>query len=167
MLSDYVLDHGDDVIDGERLAWSVLKLTDFFQGRRVQEVTKQACKAYGRWRARADGTIRRELIVLRAAINHAHREGKLSRSVYVELPEAAPARLRWLTRDEAAKLLKAALEEPKVRFHLPLFILLGLYTGQRSEAILSLKWAMVDFEANLVDFRLPGRKETKKKRSHT
>ena len=53
VLADYVLDHGEEVMDKERLAGAVLKLTDFFQGRRVQDVTKQTCRGYGRWRDRA------------------------------------------------------------------------------------------------------------------
>ena len=45
-----------------------------------------------------------------------------------------------LTEREAAALLRTALREPRVRLHLPLFILIGLYTGSRKEAILTLRW---------------------------
>jgi len=167
VLDDYASDHGGDVMDPTRLAGAVLRLTDYFEGKSVQDVTKQTCRGYGRHRDRAAGTVRRELTVLRAAINHAHREGRLTRPVTVDLPEAPPPRTRWLRRDEAAALLSAALHEPRVRLHLPLFILIGLYTGQRKEAILSLRWPMVDLHNGLIDFRVPGRRETKKKRSHT
>lgn len=112
------------------------------------------------------GSVRRELTVLRAAVNAAHRDGKLTRAVTVDLPEAPAARQRFMTRDETARLLKAALAEPRVRLHLPLFILIGLYTGQRKEAILSLRWPAVDLRAGLMDFRRPGQKPTKKRRSH-
>jgi integrase len=47
---------------------------------------------------------------------------------------------------------------------MPLFILLGLYTGRRKEAILSLRWPQVDLEAGLIDFEIPGRERTKKRR---
>jgi integrase len=47
---------------------------------------------------------------------------------------------------------------------MPLFILLGLYTGRRKEAILSLRWPQVDLDAGLIDFEIAGRKRTKKKR---
>ena len=47
---------------------------------------------------------------------------------------------------------------------MPLFILLGLYTGRRKEAILSLRWPQVDLEAALIDFEIAGRKRTNKKR---
>lgn len=111
------------------------------------------------------GTIRRELTVLRAAINAAHRNGRLTRAVAVEMPDPPPPRERYLTRDEVAKLLRAARLEPRARLHLPLFILLGLYTGRRKEALLSLRWPAVDLRAGgLVDFRRPGEVETKKRR---
>jgi integrase len=49
--------------------------------------------------------------------------------------------------------------------HLPLFVLLGLYTGQRKEAILSLRWSQVDLDANRMDFNNPGAHRTNKRRS--
>ena len=60
--------------------------------------------AYVNHRDRAVGTVRRELGVLQAAINFAHKRGKLTHTVAVELPAAPPPKERWLTRDEAAKL---------------------------------------------------------------
>ena len=53
-----------------------------------------------------------------------------------------------------------------MRLHLPLFILLGLYTGQRKEALLSLRWAQVDLEAGRINFNPPGRRQTNKRRPH-
>jgi integrase len=47
---------------------------------------------------------------------------------------------------------------------MPLYILLGLYTGRRKEACLSLRWPQVDLERGLIDFEIPGRARTKKKR---
>jgi integrase len=47
---------------------------------------------------------------------------------------------------------------------MPLFILLGLYTGRRKEAILSLRWPQVDLDAGRIDFEVVGRKRTNKKR---
>ena len=35
-----------------------------------------------------------------AAINYAHKRGKLTHTVAVELPAAPPPKERWLTRDE-------------------------------------------------------------------
>jgi integrase len=137
----------------------------FFKGITVAQVTPEVCRAYGRARGRSAGTVRRELGVLRAAINHSHREGRITRVVSVLLPERPPSRDRWLTRSEAAALLRAALQEPRVRSYLPLFILIGLYTGSRKSAILSLRWAQVDLAGGRIDFNSPGARRTNKRRS--
>ena len=47
---------------------------------------------------------------------------------------------------------------------MPLFILIGLYTGRRKEAILSLRWPQIDLRARLIDFEIDGRARTKKRR---
>jgi integrase len=108
------------------------------------------------------GTVRRELGSLRAAINHAFSEGRLTRTVAVALPERPPSR-DMLTRQEAAQLIRAT-RTPQARSYMPLFILLGIYTGRRKEAILSLRWPQVDLNSKLINFDNPGREVTNKKR---
>jgi integrase len=141
----------------------VLALTDFFEGNTVADVTPQTCSRYVEKRGRSKGTVRRELGVLRAAINYAYKSGKVTRPVAVELPERPEPRDRWLTRTEAASLVRAA-RTPNARLYLPLFILLGLYTGRRKETILSLRWPQVDLDAGRIDFEIAGRRRTNKKR---
>ena len=166
LLADYATERADATASPWRIAYAVEALTTFWEGRTVATVTRETCKAYERARKRSPGTVRRELGVLRAAINHAHREGRLTRVVAVHLPDRPEAKDRWLTRKEAAALLRAARQEPKVRLHLPLFILMGLYTGQRKEALLSLRWAQVDLDAGRINFNPPGRRQTNKRRPH-
>ena len=57
-----------------------------------------------------------------------------------------------------------AARTPQARLYLPLFILIGLYTGRRKEAILSLRWPQVDLHAGTIDFEVAGRRRTNKKR---
>jgi integrase len=47
---------------------------------------------------------------------------------------------------------------------MPLFVLIGLYTGRRKEAILSLRWPQVDLDAKTINFELSGRRRTNKRR---
>ena len=82
-----------------------------------------------------------------------------------ELPEPPQSRIRFLTHSEAASLLRASLRISRARLYLPLFILIGLYTGQRKEAILSLRWSQIDFENGLIDFNSPEERRTNKRRS--
>jgi integrase len=163
MLSHYLKERGPKVTAQERIAYAVLALTDFFEGNTVADVTPQTCSRYAEKRGRSAGTVRRELGVLRAAMNYGHAHGILTRTVAVELPERPEPRSRWLTRQEAAKLIRAA-RTPQARLYMPLFILLGLYTGRRKEAILSLRWPQVDLDNGNIDFEIEGRRKTNKKR---
>ena len=55
------------------------------------------------------------------------------------------ARDRWLTREEAARLLESA-----VSTHVRLFIALALYTAARAGAILDLQWEQVDIVSGII-----------------
>ena len=163
LLNDYAQQRGQKIEAPERIAYAMLALTDFFEGNTVADVTPQTCERYAEKRRRSPGTVRRELGVLRAAINYAHRSGSLTRPVAVELPERPAPRDRWLTRKEVAWLIRAACT-PQARLYLPLFILIALYTGRRKEAILSLRWPQVNLEARTINFEVAGRKRTNKRR---
>lgn len=163
-LEAYAVEHGPATAAPDRIGYALDALLPFWQGRAVADVTRETCKAYGRERRRAPATVRRELGTLRAAINHAHREGRLTRPVTVFLPPKPEGKDRWLTTAEAAALLRAARRDRRCRLHLPLFIVIGLYTGARKEAILSLRWPQVDLERGRIDFNPPGRTRTAKGR---
>ena len=166
MIADYLEERGPEITAAERIAAAAKPLVAFWQGVAVSGVTRETCKAYLKFRAgRSAGTVRRELGVMRAAINHSHKEGRITRMVAVHLPDRPPAKDRWMTTVEAAALLRAALREPRVRLYLPLFILIGLYTGARKEAVLSLRWAQVDSVAGRIDFNSPGARRTNKRRA--
>jgi len=187
VLADYAEEQGSRTAAPWRIAYAVVGLATFWEGRTVAEVTRQTCEAYGKKRGRSAGTTRRELGVLRAAINHAHREGRITRPVAVHLPERPEPRERWLTRSEAARLIAGALgftfaeccdlrsrkvkwalwdrEVAPARLHLPLFILNGLYTGARKEAILSLRWSQVNLTSNRIDFKGDSGDQKKKRRA--
>jgi integrase len=131
------------------------RLNDFWGSQKLAEVTGQTCREYVRVRANSGGA-RRDLEDLRAAINHHGAEGFHRGVVRVILPTKGPARDRWLTRDEAAKLIWACWRHREVQVrhrgkqkglrlptekrplrHLARFILIGLFTGTRAAAIAS------------------------------
>src|SRR5215813_3271867 len=157
LLTEYATERGPKVAAQDRIAYAVLALTDFWEGNSVADVTPITCGRYAEKRGRSAGTVRRELGVLRAAINNAHRNGRLTRPVAVELPERPEPKDRWLSRKEAAAVIRAA-RTPQARLYLPYFILIGLYTGRRKEAILSLRWPQVDLERQRIKFDIDGRK---------
>lgn len=65
----------------------------------------------------------------------------------IEKPKENPAKTRFLSRDEVARLLTAAKTSRWERMHL--FILAGIVTGCRRGELLRLKWADVDLEQGL------------------
>jgi hypothetical protein len=83
LLNEYATERGPKVAAQDRIAYAVLALTDFFEGNSLADVTPQTCARYAEKRRRSAGTVRRELGVLRAAINYAHRNGRITRPVAV------------------------------------------------------------------------------------
>jgi integrase len=162
VLSDYASERGPEVAAPRAIGCAVDALTEFWEGRLVADVTKQTCGLYVRMRGRSVNTVRRELNVLGTAINYAHDNGRLTRRVVVKLPEAPEPSDRWLRRGEVACLLRAALRSAKVRLYLPLFIVLALYTGRRTQTILALRWSQVNLDSRTINFE-QGRRTKKRK----
>lgn len=120
------------------IAYSVKHLVGFWSEDVVSKIKGPTCRRYVKWRCDmgvSQTTARHDLKNLRAAINHYHQEYGLKAVPIVTLPPKEEARVRWLTRQEAARLIRAARSP-----HLRRFILIGLYTGTRSQAILGLSW---------------------------
>lgn len=185
-LADYAEERAPHLVRPAEIGYAIDQLLDYWGDLKVSAIRPQTCKRYARDRVakrvhaelQPDGktkrlvttyspastsTSKRELAILRAAVNHAAKEGRLTTAPYVWTPPAAPGRDRWLTREEAAALLRASRGE-RARLYLPLFILIGLYTGARKSAILGLKWSQVDLVNGRIDFNPRGRAQTSKRR---
>jgi integrase len=159
VLAAYGREHGPHTSRPRELAGQIARLLGYWSGKRVADVTARSCRSYAVDRTPA--AARRDLEVLRAALRYWHREyGPLSSVPSVVLPAKSEPRERWLTRSEAARLLWAARRVE----HLKRFILIGLYTGSRSGAILALRWDWVDLERGTMRRRAPGESETNKRR---
>lgn len=127
----------------------------FYRRQRQAEGYEVGRRGEGRKKPVKDGTIIRELGTLRAALEWAKSEKWLSGDLpYVEMPPSPPPRDRWLTHQEADRLLASAKA-----FHIKLFLTLALYTAARAGAILELTWNHVDLENGMIDFGfVPGGK---------
>lgn len=144
---------------------NAISLDAFWGDRPLSEVRGGACVEYAKQRPAQ--AARRELETLSAAIGHWHRwHGPLPAVPKVTLPPASVPRQRWLTRDEAARLLAAAASTP----HLERFIRLGLATGTRASALFKLRWMLnaaggwIDLDAGVMYRRGEGERETRKRR---
>lgn len=143
----------------------------------------------------SDGTIRRELGVLRAAIGYWHAEhGPLDSVPVVTLPAAPEAKPHSLDRSEMARLLAGALgwyqvtwsdtasrkiasewrrDHASINRHTARFIIIGRYTASRPGAIMALQhmpnttggWP--DLDREILHRRGEGEGDSKKRRPVT
>lgn len=150
-LTIYAEEHAINVADPGRIAYAIEALERFWSGKMISSIRGETCRRYARDRKASDGTVRRELGTLRSAINHCFREGYLTIAPAVVLPPRPAPRERWLTRQEAAFLLRAARSLRIDGQHLAHFILCGLYTGSRKETMLALHINQPSIDGGYVD----------------
>lgn len=162
------------------------RLIEWWGNRMLSDVTPVACREYAA--SRTKGGARRDLEDLRAAINHHAKRNLHTGLVMVDLPPKGKAREEWLTREEIARLVwtcyrhgrtvrlprgknKGAIVESQWHDlrHLARFILMGIYTGSRSGAILSASIhaganrSFVDLESGIFYRLADGKQETNKR----
>ena len=157
-------------------------LLKFWSEKSLADVKGSTCRAYVKFRTAQKlrtregepqrfvgaATARQELKLLGRAINHWHRESPLIAVPQVTLPQVTSKRERVLARSEVARLLWAAR---KMKFnHVARFILIGVYTGTRHDAILKLRWnnslagGHADIEQGIIFRRGSAERETSKRR---
>jgi len=173
-LSDIVPTHAKPKETAARL----IRVLTFFGERRLGEINGKLCRDFAVAQPSMPAA-RRALEDFRAAVNHYHKEGYATAAPAVVLPAKPEARDRWLTRDEAARLLWAAWRMRQgwkgtttkrwTGRHLARFMLVALYTGSRSAAICGAALrptegrGHVDLEAGVFFRRAHGAKRTKKR----
>lgn len=114
----------------------------------ADQVSVEDCRKYTaarRAQGRKDGTIRTDLNCLRAALRWAEKRGIITAAPHIELPKMPPPRDRYLTREEASRLIQGAQD-----MHIRLAILLMLTTAGRIGALLELTWDRVDLERRII-----------------
>ena len=186
VISIYLSDVAPDQANPPKAAERAERLLDFFGMKTLADINGTLCRAYvefrdgkGRSNKGSGGGAKRDLEDLRAAINHHAKEGLHRGLVRVVLPPRGKSRQRWLSRDEAARLLWAcwtarehqegvATKKRPLR-HLCRALLLGLYTGSRPGVCLTASWergegrSWVDVDGSRFH-RLPeGSRETDKR----
>lgn len=164
-LEIYAEEHAPSTAAPELIAYHIQALCPFWGDQMVSAIKGETCRAYVKQRKVKPSTSRRELETLSAAINYCHKEGYLIHVPRITKPPKPEARERWLTKREAAALLRAARAHPYVAD----FILVGLYTGTRSAAILGLQWlpnttgGWIDLDRGLLYRGAVGRVESNKR----
>jgi integrase len=105
------------------------------------------------------GTRRRYMGVIEAAVNWLYRRGEVERPIPIMLPQAVDGPgARPFTPEEMGRFLAACQAEHEQRLGLLL-----VTTGPRPQAVLQLDWSRV--VGGVVDYDVPGRRKTKKRRA--
>jgi integrase len=113
------------------------------------QITPEICRGYiaaRRTLGRKDGTIWTELGHLRTVLNWAEKTGTIERAPHIERPPKPDPKTRYLTREEASRLLDTAAMP-----HIRLFIVLAITTAARTSALLELTWDRCDFDRGTID----------------
>lgn len=155
------------------------RLIKFFGECTVDQVTGNLQKEYAKQRG-SQSSARRELSMLAAAINAYTKDaGGLHLKFSPTLPDDCDPRDRWLTRQEAAKLVMSAWrarqtdrggwDGRRVGQHVARAILVGLYTGTRAGAVCgaaltqSIGRGFVDLDRGVFIRKARGSRDTNKK----
>lgn len=210
VLIAYSREHAPNTSDPVRISYAVAALSSWWTGKTLSDIRGSACRAYAdfrrsqpranmanaktadrRERTVSDGTIRRELGTLSAAIAHWHKEhGPLDAVPVVSLPAKPEPKPDVLDRSEMARLLAGALgfyrlqwtdlatrethsklcrDHDAINRHTARFIVIGRYTANRPGATMGLMWmpntsgGWPDLKRELLYRRGQGVAETKKR----
>jgi integrase len=176
ILNFYMREKVEHVARPDVILYRMSFLLEWWGTKSAIEIKPKACRDYVSWRKEqigprgrvSEGTARKDLESLRAALRFYHEEYTLTALPVVKLPEKPKRREDWLNRDGAARLIWAAWRNPEAR-HLARFILIGVYSGTRPGAILRLKWlpstdsGWIDLENGRLYRKGGAEKETKKR----
>lgn len=174
VLSTYLREHVDTSVVAYQRQYNCDKpLRHFFGGMKPRDVTMTQTLAYYNKRkaglisnivsTAGDATIRRELGMLRAAINYNIKCGYLpSDSLrHMFMPPPPPPKTLYLTKEQLGMVLDTA------RFvggHTYTFVMIAAYTASRRGAIENLEWSRVDMANRVINFD-DGGKRTKKRKA--
>jgi integrase len=125
----------------------------------INDVTAQRIAGYERQRVTetskrgevvTPSTVNRELAMLRHMLRLAYEWGYIAKVPRIRMSREPEGRLRWLTQEEAAKLLQACSDSRNPYLHS--IVVIALNTGARKAEILGLTWDRVDFSRGVLHF---------------
>lgn len=148
ILAAYVADKKENARSPKSMAGSAAAIDKKLGNLLPDHLTPAVIKRFALERDASAGTILRDIGVLRAALKWAEDNRLIERKPVIHNPVKAPKpRERWLTREEAKKLI-AGCREP----HIKLFVILGLMTVPRMGALLEAKWKQIDWRRKIIDY---------------
>lgn len=175
ILDDYMAEHvAQRVVCTERQADCVTVLKAGLGDKLVTDLDSQVMMKYGNARRAGaingrevgDGTLRRELNCLIAAINHALRQRRISLAdvPHIDLPAAPAPKDTWLTGEQLDKLIATSVSTHGDMSRIHRFIVIASETAARKTSVVELRWDQVDMARGLINFQDDGKARTKKRR---
>lgn len=152
MMIAFITAKRDEWRAADRAGIACRRLQPHFTGKTAERIRRADVANYIQAR-KSDGvsgsTINRELDLLSAAFNYARNtlEWNVQNPAARMSLKEPEGRLRWITREEAERLIAEASKEERKSPHLADFIRLALHTGCRKNELLKLSWDRVDLEA--------------------
>lgn len=117
----------------------------------LSAITASRIAAYQTDRAQAGisaGGVNRPLALLRHVLRTASQKWEsLAKVPFIEMQDEPEGRLRWLTHDEARRLLGACRERNHGLYDL---VLMALSTGMRRGELIGLQWTDIDFDRGVI-----------------
>jgi len=171
VLEYYMENHGFNVVSWHDLAHMTSVFIKLMGKKQLNELQPDHFNAYisgrkkgtfGKRKAKSTGTLRRELIHLRTAINFCVRAKLVNPEhvPFIPLPANPPPRPRWLTKPEIELLKESAIPWSRAE----IFIRIALATAARKRSIETLKWSQINFETNMIDFGAGASVRSRKKK---
>jgi integrase len=151
LMAAYAVDLDKDGKGGHRIVVRGKALAPMFGKLRPSEIDKDLCIQYAKERGKtcAPWTIYGELSALRSCMNWAKKSKILKEPPHIWLPKKPDPNDRWITQQEAMRLI-GATDTP----HVKLFIILAIATAGRRTALLELTWDRVDFKRRIISLML-------------
>lgn len=198
-------DGSPKVIDQARIEVTIRNLKLGLAGKAVESLGEADVTAYSQKRAAGvlgyaqggqsgpkpvkDGTIRRELQTLVAALNWNREAGRLLKVPKIDVGTPPPARFRVLTpaewfklrlaawpdqltgepvtivgQDQSGRILREEIRTVGRYPRLYRFLMIAMHAPARRRAIEGLMWTQVDRTARIIDFNPPGARQSNKRR---
>ena len=121
------------------------KMSESFGYKYLSELTEEDFYNFIQETNLSNGTAKTCKIIINALLSEAEECGFNTVKLNIKLSKKAPARIRYLTEEEA----KRVLDNCK-RSLLRLLIIMALSTGMRKMEMLNLTWQNIDFTAKLI-----------------
>ena len=138
VLQHYLKNLRDDIAAPDRQLYAVVALMEFWSRKYCSDINEKMCVGYRKTRPSA-ATARRELGVLKAALNKAFDDGLIPSAPKVHLPPKSTKKPVSLSRSEVARLLWELRKSIRSK-HAARFLICMFYTGSRPGTIAQSTW---------------------------